>query len=130
MKGPGMKMFGKSNGGGRRKSGRPQSPLLGTLSTVADDYRVGLVNLSSSGAQIRAPELPAQGEEVIFRADSVVSFGRVAWCRDGQCGVAFEPAMTGLEVERLRIQANLWRSAGWSVEETADVVKGELGAAD
>ena len=112
-----MPTFGKSTGGGRRQSARSQDSLLATLSTVSSDYRVGLVNLSSTGARVSAPCLPTIGEDVIFKADKVVSFGHVVWSEEGQCGVAFARPMTDVDAERLRNEAQIWRSAGWSFEE-------------
>jgi PilZ domain len=112
-----MRSFGKSSGGGRRKSARSQAPLLATLSTVSSDYRVGLVNVSSTGAQVSAPYLPELGEGVIFKADKVVSLGQVVWSEAGQCGVAFERPITGVDAERLRNEADVWRSVGWSSED-------------
>ena len=103
-----MGIFGKSNGGGRRKTARsPSSLLLSTVSTTANDYRVGLVDLSTAGVQITAPDLPQEGEEVVFRAEKVVSFGRVMWARDRQCGISFETPITTAEVGRLRRLANI-----------------------
>jgi PilZ domain len=122
-----MRTFGKSTGGGRRKSARSQAPLLATLSTIASDYRVGLVNLSSTGAQVSAPCLPALGEDVIFKADKVVSLGQVVWSEAGQCGVAFERPITGADAERLRNEADVWRSAGWSSEELPQQKNGSVG---
>jgi hypothetical protein len=89
-----MLTFGKSNGGGRRKSPRSQAPLLATLSTIAHDYRAGLVNLSSTGARLSAPCLPGVGEDVILKADKVMSSGHVVWSEEGQCGVAFHCPIT------------------------------------
>ena len=104
----GMNMFGKSHGGGRRQTARDSSRLLAVLSTVASDRRVGLVNVSSQGVQLTAPDLPSEGEDVIFQAESVQSFGRVVWSRDGQCGVAFEAPMPAAQVEQLRREANIF----------------------
>jgi hypothetical protein len=114
-----MLTFGKSNGGGRRKSPRSQAPLLATLSTIAHDYRAGLVNLSSTGARLSAPCLPGVGEDVILKADKVMSSGHVVWSEEGQCGVAFHCPITKEDAERLSSEADFWRSAGWSREETA-----------
>lgn len=99
-----MVIFGKAKGGGRRRSAREQSPLvLSTVSTVnAGDYRVGLVNLSSTGALLTAPHLPAQGEHVVFRADRITSLGHIAWSSDGQCGIAFESPMSARDVAHVR----------------------------
>jgi hypothetical protein len=111
-----MSAFGKSSGGGRRKAARSQEPLLVTLSTLAYDYRVGLVNVSSTGAQVSAPCLPGPGENVIFKAEKVHSLARVVWSEAGQCGVAFECSITDEDAERLRNEADVWREAGWSHE--------------
>jgi hypothetical protein len=124
-----MGSFGKSHGGGRRKSERAQVPQLGTLSTLVNDYRVGLVNVSSTGAQFSGPHLPAQGEDVIFQAHKVQSFGRVAWSQDGQCGVAFESPITGAEVAHLHQAANISSLAGWSSGPTVPAEEAGCGTA-
>jgi hypothetical protein len=102
-----MSTFGKAKGGGRRKAERARAPLMIRLSTVADDYRAALVNVSCSGARLTAPDLPPEGEEVVFRADPVLSYGHVVWARDGQCGVSFESPIGPVEVNRLRSEANI-----------------------
>lgn len=100
-----MNMFGKSHGGGRRKSARDSAPLLAVLSTLANDTRVGLLNVSSQGVQLMAPDLPDAGEDVILQAESDQFFGRVIWSRNGQCGVAFEAPLAADQIERLRREA-------------------------
>jgi hypothetical protein len=82
-------------------------PLLAVVSTVEYDRRVGLVNVSRTGVQLTSPDLPREGEEVIFRADAVESCGRVVWSRNGQCGIAFEEPISADEVEQLQVEANL-----------------------
>ena len=103
-----MRMFGKAKGGGRRKSARSAVPMLGTLSTVANDYRVGLVDLSDGGAQFYAPDLPAEGEKVIFRVEQVRSLGMITWSHDDQCGVTFDDPLTRKDLDWLRKQPKLW----------------------
>ena len=122
-----MSTFGKAKGGGRRKAARSAAPLLGTLSTVTDDYKVGLVNLSSTGARLSAPRLPAQGDDVIFRADKVQSFGQVIWSQAGQCGVAFESPIAAVDVDRLRDDPNIWRLCDLTPDELAAAEAWELG---
>jgi PilZ domain len=109
-----MGTFGKAKGGGRRSTARAQAPLLATLSTIANDYRVGLVNLSDNGARLSALDLPAEGEDVMFRAGEVLTFGRVIWSDDRECGVSFETSLTPTEVECLRRQTRIWTLAGHS----------------
>ena len=123
----GISTFGKAKGGGRRKAARAPAPLLATLSTVTDDFQVGLVNLSSTGAQVSAPRLPAGGEEVIFRADKVQSFGQVIWSQKGQCGVAFETPIPMIDVARLRDDPNIWRFSELTAEQMAAAEAWELG---
>ena len=102
-----MSTFGKSSGGGRRRTARTSLPLLAVVSTVGYDRRVGLMNVSRDGVQLTAPDLPAVGETVIFQSDTVQCFGRVAWSRGGQCGIAFDARISYEQVERLRDEADL-----------------------
>jgi hypothetical protein len=97
-----MTTFGKSNGGGRRKTARKSAPLLAVLSTPTCDRHVGLVNVSSGGARLKAPDLPAAGEDVVLKADRFRSFGRVAWSERGQCGITFDLPVSADELERIR----------------------------
>ena len=57
--------------------------------------------------QLTSPDLPEEGETVIFQSETVQSFGRVVWSRGGQCGVAFETPISAEQVEQLRGEANL-----------------------
>jgi len=97
-----MRIFGKSIGGGRRSASRDAAITLAVLSTIEDDRRVALINISRRGARLAAPDLPAKGEDVIFRAEAVESFGRVIWSKKGQCGVIFEPPISATELAGLR----------------------------
>jgi hypothetical protein len=97
-----MTTFGKSKGGGRRKTARKSAPLLAVLSTPTCDRHVGLVNVSGGGARLKAPDLPAAGEDVVLKADGFKSFGHVAWSEGGQCGITFESSVSADELERIR----------------------------
>lgn len=97
-----MTTFGKSKGGGRRKTARDPAPLLAVLSTLTCDRHVGLVNVSRGGARLKAPDLPVAGEDVVLKAESIKCFGRVVWSDAGQCGVAFETPIAADELERLQ----------------------------
>ena len=101
-----MSEFGKAEGGGRRESLRACVPQLAILSTIASDRRVGLINVSSRGVCVTAPDLPALGEDVVFQADSIQLFGQVAWANGNQCGVTFLAPMTQDQVEELQREAN------------------------
>ena len=102
-----MNGFGKSDGGGRRKALRDQLPLLAVISTVDDERRVGVINVSRNGVQLTSPDLPGEGEQVYFQSESVQSFGRVAWSSAGQCGIAFEGPISADQVEQLRREASI-----------------------
>lgn len=102
-----MSTFGKSSGGGRRKTARAPLPLLAVISTVAYDRRVGLMNVSTTGVRLTSPDLPREGETVVFRSDSVQCFGRVVWARRGQCGVEFDEPISAEQVEQLRAEADV-----------------------
>ena len=97
-----MTTFGKAKGGGRRKTARDPAPLLAVLSTLTCDRHVGLVNVSSGGAQLKAPDLPAAGEDVLLKADGISCFGRVAWSQGRQCGIEFETPIAAEQLERLQ----------------------------
>lgn len=103
-----MSTFGKAKGGGRRSAKRVTAPVLAVLSTIERDHRVAIVNISSSGARLSAPNLPAEGEEVIFNANGVSAFGRVVWAHGAECGVAFDGSIIASEVERLRGEVSIW----------------------
>lgn len=102
-----MNSFGKSRGGGRRKAHRDQMPLLAVISTVDDERRVGVINVSRNGVQLTSPDLPGDGEMVIFQSESVQSFGHVAWSSAGQCGIAFAGPISADQVEQLRREASI-----------------------
>src|SRR5689334_5131985 len=102
-----MRIFGKSIGGGRRASARNPSASLAVLSTVEEDCRVAVLNVSRRGARLAAPDLPGKGQDVILRAEAVESFGRVVWSRKGQCGVLFEPPILANEVASFRGETDI-----------------------
>ena len=99
-----MRIFGRSIGGGRRHSPRDPSVLLAEVSTVEDDRRVALLNISRRGARLAAPDLPVKGADIILRAADVEAFGHVIWSQAGQCGVLFEPSIAASAVVALREQ--------------------------
>ena len=115
-----MNVFGKAKGGGRRSAKRVEAPVLAILSTIKEDHRAALVNISSSGARLSAPSLPAEGEQVIFNADGVSAFGRVVWSDGPECGVAFDGTIIASEVDRLRTQFNMWSPDGPAPVDEAD----------
>jgi hypothetical protein len=122
-----MNVFGKAKGGGRRSAKRVPAPVLAVLSTIEEDHRAALVNISSSGARLSAPSLPREGEQVIFKADRVTAFGRIVWSDGAQCGVAFDGPIIADELQRLRGQVGMWSCSGMSADEQAAASDWQLG---
>ena len=97
-----MPMFGKSNGGGRRRASRESMPMTALVSTIDQTYFAVLVDLSNTGARLSGPKLPRAGKPMSLRIDCVRAFGIVAWAEDGQCGVEFDDPLPDFEVSRLK----------------------------
>ena len=98
-----MGLFGRSNGGGRRRASRESLPMPALVSTVRQTRMPAVVvDLSATGVRLRASSLPKPEDAVSVRMDCVRAFGIVAWSEAGECGVAFEPPLPEFEVERLR----------------------------
>src|SRR5918993_3297005 len=97
-----MGAFGKSVGGGRRCAARASAPLTAVLTTLAGSRSAVLVDVSSTGARVRATDLPVMGDEVIVHIDRVEAFGSVVWSDSGECGIVFDPALGPDDEEYLR----------------------------
>jgi hypothetical protein len=82
-------------------------PLIAVIATVGYERRVGVLNVSCKGVQLTSPDLPPDGEIVMFQSGTVQSFGRVVWSRRGQCGVAFDEPISSVQVEQLRQEADI-----------------------
>ena len=124
-----MNTFGNAAGGGRRKTARAQAPQLALLSTVASDRRVGLVDVSANGVHLIAPDAPAKGEDVIFQAENIQLFGRIAWVRGGECGISFAAPMCAEQVNRLKKEAISQKSSGADVKHRSRLVGAAVSAA-
>jgi hypothetical protein len=72
------------------------------IAKVTRDGDAGLwrVRNMSDGGMMLAVDVPvAIGERLeIALSETIVIQGRVAWCREGRCGVAFDAAVDGTEV--------------------------------
>lgn len=97
-----MGEFGKSVGGGRRSAARTSAPLIAVLTTLVGSRSTVLVDLSSTGARVRGPDLPAMGEELIIHIERVQAFGTVIWSDSGECGIVFDPPLESDDEEHLR----------------------------
>ena len=97
-----MGAFGKSAGGGRRSAARASAPLMAVLTTLIRSRSAVLVDVSSTGARVRATDLPAMGDEVIVHIDRVEAFGSVVWSDSGECGIVFDPPLDPDDEDYLR----------------------------
>lgn len=73
-----------------RRSRRSNVLLAATVETSRGEHAVRLRNLSEDGALIEAEQLPAKGEEILFRRNDIAVRGRVAWVHDRHAGLSFE----------------------------------------
>lgn len=117
--------FGKSAGGGRRTAPREAAPLLAVYTTVTQSHSALLVDVSSSGARLRAPDLPEEKEELFVTAGKVKAFGSVVWVGSGEFAVAFDDPLDTEELEMLR--QNVRSSFGFSPDVKAAIDDWVLG---
>ena len=68
-----MNAFGKSAGGGRRTAPREVTPLLAVYTSVTRSHSALLVDVSNTGARLRAPELPEAGEDLLVSLSNIGS---------------------------------------------------------
>jgi hypothetical protein len=99
-----MVEFGKSSGGGRRDANREAAPLCVMLNTLARAYEALLVDISATGARVRAEDLPPVGEELNLAAHHVKTFCTVKWRRDDECGLQFYEPLLQDDVIKVRRQ--------------------------
>jgi hypothetical protein len=112
-----MSVFGKRNGGGRRKSQRDTAPAIAVFTTVTKSHPAVLVDISATGARLRSDDLPHPGEELMVAVETVRAFGCVAWVRGDQFGIAFDEPVSPAEAQQLK--GKLSRCAGLAPEMSA-----------
>jgi hypothetical protein len=78
---------------------------------------VGLLNLSTTGAMLEGPSLPAKGQDVVIKCGATDAFGVVVWSADGQCGIHFDEPIDPAEVERHRLESVHTARSGMSPEQ-------------
>lgn len=82
----------------RRRAGRTNVSLPGSLDTPAASRSVVLVDVSPTGAQVRGQDLPKTGNFVKLEVERSTVFGTVIWCKGGDCGLQFDELLTRDEV--------------------------------
>jgi hypothetical protein len=73
-----------------RRSRRSNVLLAATIEAGRVKLPVRLRNMSSDGALVEADDLPAKGEQVLFRRNDIAVTARVAWVLDGHAGLSFD----------------------------------------
>ena len=120
-----MNAFGKCLGGGRRAAPREAAPLLAVYTTVARSHTALLVDVSCSGARLRTPNLPGEGDELFVTIGKVKAFGTVAWARSGEFAMAFDDPLDDEELEMLH--QNVRASFGFTPDVKAAIDDWVLG---
>ena len=102
---------------GRRRSSRVRIELPAYAQTVSGRKDVRLLNLSTTGAMLEGPSLPAAGLDVVIKCGGTDAFGVVIWLRDGRCGIDFDGPLDPADVESQRLTGISSASSGISPEE-------------
>ena len=97
--------FGKRSGGGRRQDNGVYSGLPAQLVSLSTRHRAILINISSTGARVRADSPPKKGSEVFLVVQDLEIYGRIVWKSGELCGLRFETAVRAFDVEMLRREA-------------------------
>ncbi len=91
--------------------------MLAVVMTLTSTRTAVVADLSSTGIRLSGANLPAKGQLLEIKIDTVAAFGSVVWSTNSQCGVAFEPPLASSNVEALRIRAGKTRLSNMSVQE-------------
>jgi hypothetical protein len=82
---------------------------MAVLTTLAGSRSAVLADVSSTGARVRATDLPAMGEALVINIERVQAFGSVAWSDSEECGIVFEPPLDADDEDHLRQLVNAAR---------------------
>jgi hypothetical protein len=85
---------------------------------------VVLVDVSSTGANVRGQDLPRVGNFVKLDVETTTVFGTVIWRKDENCGLQFDEFLTKEEVllfKQAHLEARNLEMASWSDQSQADV---------
>jgi hypothetical protein len=98
--------FGKRVGGGRRIAPRVQIEVPASLTALDFAGRVTLTDVSSTGAKLRGPSLPGDGDDLWIKIGAMELFATVVWKQMRECGVNFDVPLTPLQIHQLRCQGD------------------------
>jgi len=108
----------------RRRAGRTNVSVPGSLDTPAMRRSVVLVDVSPKGANVRGQDLPKVGNFVKLDVETSTVFGTVIWQKDGNCGLQFDELLTKDEMQSLgqaHKEARNLEMESWSDQSQADV---------
>lgn len=103
-----MKKFGKKFGTrldgphGRRIAERAAVALPAAMHSVGTSQPVSLLDVSTDGARMTFSRALYLGEEVWLKMPDGNFFGTIIWIKEGQCGVAFDHALSPAETAALQ----------------------------
>jgi uncharacterized protein involved in propanediol utilization len=126
-----MTQFGKRVDGpsGRRAAPRDQVLLPAAVTTLRFAKTVDLTNVSTTGAKLRAIELPDEGQELLLKMGQVEAFGVVVWKSGDLCGIAFDQPLTDAEVQHVGQEGRLSRMTHLTPDERLAYESWTLGPA-
>lgn len=97
----------------RRREPREAVALAGSALALGCSRSIIISDLSPSGAQIDARDLPPPGEDVLMVAGSQDAFARIVWRTDEKCGIRFDEAMAAEHIALMKKEASWTAVAGW-----------------
>jgi hypothetical protein len=83
-----------------RRNRRSNVFLTAALEAGGASRPVTLRNLSHEGALVQGPDLPGEGDEIVFRRKDLSVPGHVAWKHGEFAGIAFRSSLSPAELLR------------------------------
>ena len=99
-----MPNFGRRVDGptGRRRAQREEVVLAASALTLGASRAVVVTDVSPTGAKLLGRRLPSEGADVLLSVGTVELFGKIAWLRHDECGIAFEKRLDGDVTDHLK----------------------------
>jgi hypothetical protein len=97
----------------RRHEPREAVALAGSALALGCSRSIIISDLSPSGAQIDARDLPPPGEDLLMVAGTQDAFARIVWRTDKKCGIRFDEVMAAENIALMKEEASWTEVAGW-----------------
>jgi hypothetical protein len=114
---------------GRRSQPRAAVNLPVTITTLDGNKRVGLLEVSLSGARLEGAALPQVAKNAVLMCGGVEAFGTIVWATGNRCGMQFDEPIGLSELVALRRAAVAVEDSGITAEEIQAVADWESGLA-